>query len=145
MAEEIVVEEELNDETSENIIVNNTRRVLLAAIGLGTLAYENAEKVVQRLVDKGELAEEDGRSILQTLAEKRAEKVQASNQRVKEEVERRMASLLNRMNMPSKQDIDQLNEKIALLSSKVEALLAEEAQSAPAAETEETAPAEETA
>ncbi len=137
MAEEIVVEEELNDETSENIIANNTRRVLLAAIGLGTLAYENAEKVVQRLVDKGELAEEDGRSILQTLAEKRAEKVQASNQRVKEEIERRMASLLNRMNMPSKQDIDQLNEKIALLSSKVEALLAEEA--------EEPAPAEEAA
>lgn len=145
MSEEIIVEEETTEETSENIIVNNTRRVLLAAVGLGTLAYEGAEKVVQRLVDKGELAEEDGRSILQTLSEKRAEKVQASNQRVREEVDRRMGSLLNRMNMPSKEDIDQLNEKIAALSSKVEALLAEEAQAAEPAPKPETETAPETA
>lgn len=137
MSEEITIEEEGTESSSENLVVDNTRRVLLAAVGLGTLAYEGAEKVVRRLVDKGELAEEDGRSILQTLADKRAQKVQASNERVRQEVDRRMGSLLNRMNMPSKRDIDQLNEKIAALSAKVEALKSEETQSAPAASTPE--------
>lgn len=121
MAEKInIVEEEMSEEV--NAFVNGVRQVLLAGIGAVSLAQEEAESFIKRLVDRGELAEKDGRKIIDEFVEKRRKRAEESSKRVESEVEKRMEALLNRMNIPSKTDIEQLSKKVAELSKKVDDL-----------------------
>ena len=121
MAEKIeVVEEDVSEE--RNTFLSGVRRVLLAGVGAVALAQEEVEDFVNKLIERGEIAEKDGRKLVNDIRERRKSKAQESTQRVEEEVERRMESLLNRMNVPSKSDIEKLNAKITELSQKVDAL-----------------------
>ncbi len=122
MANKIDVEEEAVEEAAKNPFVEGIRRALLAGVGAVTVAQDEAEKFVQKLVEKGEIAEKDGRSLLTDLAENRKQRAQESGKRVSDELEKRMESLLNRMNIPTKSDIEQLGSKVAELSKKIEAL-----------------------
>lgn len=121
MAEKIKVEEEVVEE-STNPFVEGVRRVLLAGVGAFSLAQDEAEKFVNKLIEKGEIAEKDGRSLLSDLAENRKKRAKESSKRVSDELEMRMESLLNRMNIPTKSDIEQLSKKVAELTKKIDAL-----------------------
>ena len=121
MAEKIeVVEEDVS--TEPNTLLSGLRQVLLAGVGAVALAQEEVEDFVNKLIERGEIAEKDGRKLVNDVRERRKSKAQASTQRLEEEVERRMESLLNRMNVPSKSDIEKLNAKITELTQKVDAL-----------------------
>ncbi|MCA9919270.1 MAG: phasin family protein [Anaerolineales bacterium] len=121
MAEKIVIEEETMEE-GKNPFVEGIRRVLLAGVGAVSAAQDEAEKFVHRLIEKGEIAEKDGRSLLNDLAENRKQRAQESGKRVSDELEKRMESLLNRMNIPTKSDIEQLSNKVAELTKKIDTL-----------------------
>ncbi|MEZ4593637.1 MAG: phasin family protein [Chloroflexota bacterium] len=121
MAEKIQIEEEAVEE-GKNPFVEGVRRVLLAGVGAVSLAQDEAEKFVHKLIEKGEIAEKDGRSLLNDLAENRKQRAQESSKRVSDELEKRMESLLNRMNIPTKSDIEQLSNKVAELTKKIETL-----------------------
>lgn len=122
MADKIDVVEEAAEEASSNPFLDGIRRVLLAGVGAVTLAQDEAEKFVHKLIEKGEIAEKDGRSLLEEISENRKQRAQESSKRVSDELEKRMEGLLNRMNIPTKSDIDQLSKKVAELSKKIEAL-----------------------
>lgn len=92
-----------------------TRKVLLAGIGAAALVQEEAEAFIHRLIEKGELAEKDGRDLMQDLREKRRKKVS-------EKLDNRINSIINKMDIPTKADIDLLTEKISELSNKIENL-----------------------
>ncbi len=122
MADKIKVEEEVVVENGSNPFVEGIRRVLLAGVGAVTLAQDEAEKFVYKLIEKGEIAEQDGRSLLKDMAESRKQRVQDSGKRVSDELEKRMESMLNRMNIPTKSDIEQLSNKVAELTKKIDTL-----------------------
>lgn len=121
MAEKIEMLEEKVEEVS-NPFVEGIRRVLLAGVGAVSLAQDEAEKFVNKLIEKGEIAEKDGRSLLKDLADNRKQRAQESSKRVSDELEKRMESLLNRMNIPTKSDIEQLSTKVAELTKKIDTL-----------------------
>ncbi|MCA9898535.1 MAG: phasin family protein [Ardenticatenaceae bacterium] len=121
MAEKIQIEEEAVEET-KNPFVEGVRRVLLAGVGVVSMAQDEAEKFVHKLIEKGEIAEKDGRSLLNDLAENRKQRAQESGKRVSDELEKRMEGLLNRMNIPTKSDIEQLSNKVAELTKKIDTL-----------------------
>lgn len=121
MAEKIEIEEEAVEE-AKNPFVEGIRRVLLAGVGAVTVAQDEAERFVHKLVEKGEIAEKDGRTLLNELAENRKQRAQESSKRVSDELEKRMESLLNRMNIPTKSDIEQLSSKVGELTKKIETL-----------------------
>lgn len=122
MTEKIAVEEEVVAEADSNPFVEGIRRVLLAGVGAVTVAQDEAEKFVHKLIEKGEIAEKDGRSLLTDLAENRKQRAQESGKRVSDELEKRMEGLLNRMNIPTKSDIEQLSQKVAELTKKIDTL-----------------------
>ena len=122
MAEKIKVEEEAVEEAGSNPFLEGIRRALLAGVGAVSVAQDEAEKFVSKLIEKGEIAEKDGRSLLNELAEKRKQRAQESSKRVSDELEKRMESLLNRMNIPTKSDIEQLSNKVAELTKKIDTL-----------------------
>jgi len=127
-------------ETSAASMVAAVRRVLMAGVGVFALTKDEVEDFVGKLIERGELAEHDGRrQIREVLHRQReeaaevadkvedvAEKVQegAGKQftRAESMVDQRIESILSRLNVPTKGDIDALSQKITLLAEKVDAL-----------------------
>ena len=91
------------------------RKVVLAGIGAMALAQDELEDFVNRLVERGEIAEKDARKLIREVSEKR-------RKGVAHEMDKRVEDMLARLNVPTKSDLDELGEKIAALSAKVEAL-----------------------
>ena len=107
-----------NGSEERNPLLEAARKVLLAGIGAVALAQEEAEEFITRLVQRGEIAEKDGRKLLSEVMERRKKDVE----RTEDEVTKRVESVMDRMSVPSKADIDALSEKITVLTQKVEEL-----------------------
>lgn len=121
MTEEIEILEEEVAET-KSVFLGGLRRILMAGIGAVALAQEEVEEFVNRLVERGEIAEKDGRKLIDELRQRRRQKAEEAE----EKLEGRIEGLLDRMNVPSKRDIRELNEKIAMLAEKVDELKAKQ-------------------
>ena len=97
-------------------------RVLLASIGAVALAQEEIEDFVNRLIERGEIAEKDGKKMVNDVMDNRKKQAKKSAQKAEDEVNKQVEQILERLNVPSKADIDTLTEKIASLSKKVDEL-----------------------
>ena len=106
-AKETVAEE-------SNKLQEALHRVMLATVGAVGLVQDEVERFVNKAVERGEIAEKEARKTVHDATEKRkgAEK----------EVDKRFEDVLAKLNIPTKNDITALNEKIADLAQKVEAL-----------------------
>jgi polyhydroxyalkanoate synthesis regulator phasin len=89
-------------------------RVVLAAVGTVGLVQDEVEHFVNKAVERGQIAEKEARKTMHDVTERRkgAEK----------EVDKRFEDMLVKLNIPTKTDLTELNEKIADLTKKVEAL-----------------------
>ena len=80
---------------------------------------------MNKLVERGELAQKDAERLLhevQSKLRKSKPNVEAQAEKVGLRVEQGMEDFLNRLNIPSKRDIDDLSAKIAQLAARVEDL-----------------------
>ncbi|MEZ4643704.1 MAG: phasin family protein [Chloroflexota bacterium] len=111
-----VQEEALGKEI--NPMLAMARKVLMASIGVVALAQEEIEDFVNRLIDRGEIAEKDGRKLVSDVVERRKKQVEEAEA----ELEGKIEEMLNRMNVPTKADIDALSRKITTLTKKVDEL-----------------------
>jgi poly(hydroxyalkanoate) granule-associated protein len=94
------------------------RKMMLATIGAVAMAQEEIEAFVNRLVERGEIAERDGRKMIKEMREKR--KHQAA--KMEDEVNKNVKDVLERMNIPTKSDIDEVSQKVTALSKKIDDL-----------------------
>ena len=95
-----------------------SRRLLLAAIGAVSFAQDEVEDFIDRLVERGEIAEKEGKQLAKEVLEKRAEK----RRTIEGEVNQRLHAAVERLNVPTKKDIEELSAKVAELTKKVEEL-----------------------
>ena len=108
--EEVVVE--------EASILESLRRVLLASVGVVALTIEEMGELVDKLVERGEIAEQEGKKLVNEIKEKRQKKTIEAE----DVASTRMHEMMDRMDIPTKSDIDDLSAKIATLSKKVDEL-----------------------
>jgi poly(hydroxyalkanoate) granule-associated protein len=101
-----------------NPLFEAARRMVLAAIGAVALASDEIENFVNKLVERGEIAEKDGRKLLKEVTERTQKQMKPAEK----EVEKRLESVLENLNIPSKTDIEELSERVAELSHKVQKL-----------------------
>jgi poly(hydroxyalkanoate) granule-associated protein len=113
---EVIVEEPGEEE--RNPFVDMTRKVLLASIGAVAIAQEELETFVNKLVERGEIAEQDGKKLVRDVMERRKKEAK----KAEDELEKRMEEILDRMNVPTKSDIEALSAKITALTKKVDEL-----------------------
>ena len=109
----------------QNPVVKIVRSVMLAAIGAVALSKEEIETIVNRLIEKGEIAEADGRELISDLTERGKKGTDEAVEKVEKVdgiLDQRIESILNRMNIPSKGDVESLSRKIGALSQKVDDL-----------------------
>ena len=102
-------------------LVEGLRRLLLASIGAVALSRDETEAFVNKLVERGELAQKDAERLLREV-QNRVRQRRPQAQKVGERMEQGMEEFLNRLNIPSKRDIDELSAKIAQLAARVEEL-----------------------
>jgi poly(hydroxyalkanoate) granule-associated protein len=112
------VDVETNDTEEHNLFVGAVRKVLLASIGAVALAQEEIDDFINRLIERGEIAEKDGKKLVREIMDKRRK--DAEN--VEDKITSRVESVMDRMSVPSKADIDTLSEKINVLSKKIDGL-----------------------
>ena len=122
MVEEVEVQEEIIEESGPNPLLEMTRKILYASIGAVALTQEEVEKFVNKLIERGEIAEQDGRKLIKDIMDKRRKKGEEVQADAQQQVNGRMKDILDRMNIPSKSDIDALNEKITILTEKIDEL-----------------------
>lgn len=132
--EEIEVNVRQIDETPPPVnpsvqIFEVVRKLILAGIGAFALSREEAEAFLNRLVERGELAQKDAQKLFEEAAERfrktampQTDQVQANLNNLTAQVETSFEQFLNRLNIPSKRDIDELSAKIAQLAARVEEL-----------------------
>ena len=108
--EEVVVE--------EASILESLRRVLLASIGAVALTIEEMGDLVDKLVERGEIAEQEGKKLVNEIKEKRKK----TTDEAEDMASGRMREMMDKMDIPTKSDIDALSAKIATLSKKVDEL-----------------------
>ncbi|GIK74230.1 MAG: poly(hydroxyalkanoate) granule-associated protein [Chloroflexota bacterium] len=105
------------------------RKVLLSSLGAVALSMDEANEVLAKLVERGEVAEADLQKMLNELRARR-ERSEAEAVRAREELSRKASNtleesvetILTRLNVPNKSDIEELSRKISHLNEKVSAL-----------------------
>ena len=113
MVKQAVKAEEALEERSP--LFEAARKVLLAGMGAVALTQDEAEKFVDKLVERGEIARKDAKKLVREVAEKRSK-------RGRDELDKRVQEFLDRMNIPTKSDLEALSAKIAALTEKVDKL-----------------------
>lgn len=106
------------EEKSQSQMRDMLRKVLLATIGAAAIAQEEIEALVNKLIERGEIAEKDGKSLIHEMMEKR----KSRTEKIEDEVSKNVADVLKKMNIPSKADVEVLNQKITGLSKKIDEL-----------------------
>ncbi|MEI6777017.1 MAG: phasin family protein [Chloroflexales bacterium] len=105
------------------------RKLLLAGVGALALSRDEAEEFINRLVERGEIAQKDAQHLIDETVERirkttqpQINPIQSGVATISTQVETSLEQFLNRMNIPSKRDIDELSAKIAHLAGRVEEL-----------------------
>ena len=91
------------------------RKVVLAGFGAVGLAQDELEEFINKLVERGEIAEKDARKLMHEVTDKRRKSAE-------KQMDKRLDDILDRMNVPSKTDIEALSHKITALTHKVDEL-----------------------
>jgi polyhydroxyalkanoate synthesis regulator phasin len=99
-------------------LLGTVRKLLLAGVGAMALAQDEAQEFIDRLVERGEIAEGDGKQLMRDLKSRR----KRQTKRVEDELDQRVAEVLDRMNIPTKSEIQTLSDKLAELGEKVDKL-----------------------
>jgi poly(hydroxyalkanoate) granule-associated protein len=106
------------NEKAQSQMAEMLRKVMLATIGAAVIAQEELEALVNRLVERGEIAEKDGKKLMHEMMDKRKSKTE----KVEDEINKNITDVLERMNIPTRTDIDALSQKINGLSKKIDDL-----------------------
>ena len=105
------------------------RKVFLASLGAMAYTADEASAVLERLVERGELAESDMQRLLKEFRVQSERTIEAT-EKVSTDVRKRaenvldesVESILGKLDVPSKEDVDALSKKIGDLTNKVSAL-----------------------
>jgi poly(hydroxyalkanoate) granule-associated protein len=123
------VEEPSPTMNSSTQMLEVMRKLMLAGVGALALSRDEAEEFINRLVERGELAQKDAQNLIDETVDRlrkttqpQINPIQSSVANLSTQVETNLEQLLNRLNIPSKRDIDELSVKIAHLAGRVEEL-----------------------
>jgi polyhydroxyalkanoate synthesis regulator phasin len=93
---------------------NLIRNAMLAGFGM----QEMVKKFIDNLIKKGELSESQGAKLLKEWTEEAGKTSEQLTKNISEIITR----TLNRMNLPTKDDIEKLNKEIRSLSNRLKKL-----------------------
>ncbi len=125
---QIEVEQERVKNAYETVY-NTAHKVVLAGLGLFSLAqeelgdlFERGEEFTNKLIERGTDVEKDGREMFNKMMKEQRKQVQKTVDKAEDRVGSYSEEILNRFNVPTAGDIEDLSKKVASLSRKVDRL-----------------------
>lgn len=94
---------------------------ILASLGALALAQEGMEKVLHLVVEKGKMTEEEGSRLLEEFKQKG----QRGREDLQAKIEEGILRVLERYNIPSREDMNEIKRKVDLLAKKIEDIKAQ--------------------
>jgi poly(hydroxyalkanoate) granule-associated protein len=94
------------------------RRMMLAGIGAIALKHDEVEEFIDKLVDRGEIAKKDAEELRNEMRERRKKYFQGDESHF----HNKMQDFLNRLEVPTKEDINLLHKKLSELEKKIDKL-----------------------
>jgi poly(hydroxyalkanoate) granule-associated protein len=128
MAKVEVRVEETTEEAKRRPVREASHKMFLAGVGAAVVVQEAITDSMVRFIERGEIVEQETRQLLRDRMERRRHQVRkVVEKRKKEEdpeaeLEEQVEVFLDRMNVPTKSDIDALGAKITELTKKVDEL-----------------------
>jgi poly(hydroxyalkanoate) granule-associated protein len=123
--------EESAEEAEQRPVLETTHKVFLAGVGAAATAGEAVMDTLTKFLERGELVEEEVMQILRDRMAMRKRQVASVVVRRKKdareaetELEAGVQTLLERIQVPTKDDIDALSAKITELTKKIDELSA---------------------
>jgi poly(hydroxyalkanoate) granule-associated protein len=120
MAEEKVMHRTTRRMRKRGSMAGMARRFYLASIGAAVMAQEQMDDLFGRLIEKGEDAEQDRRKMSKHFLDRYKKETATSEEDMDDRFEDIIDRTLNRMNIPTKSDLDALRERVNELSHKIE-------------------------
>jgi poly(hydroxyalkanoate) granule-associated protein len=114
-----------NGKEAGSSFIDLLRKMMLAGVGAVAMSRDETEQFVNKLVERGELAQKDAEKLLRDVQSRLRHNrpdVQEQAEKVTARAQQGMEDFLNRLNIPSKRDIEDLSAKIAQLAARVEEL-----------------------
>ena len=95
-----------------------SRKLLLAGIGAAVLTKEKIEGIVRELIKQGEISKEEGIKLVKEVLQK-GEEMQKT---LETKIEVGINKAMERLNIPTRKEIQELREKLEKLIKKVEGI-----------------------
>jgi polyhydroxyalkanoate synthesis regulator phasin len=109
------------DTKEGSVVLGTLRKMVLASVGAVGVAQDEINHLIERMVQRGEITEKDARKLVSD-AQKEFNKRRKSGQT---KAEKELEGIMEKMNVPSKADIEDLTKQVAHLSKRIEELKAE--------------------
>ena len=98
------------------------RQVLMMGLGAVDVAGEKSKGFFSDLVERGQQFEDRGRPAIEERFRKAGERFESFRHKVEHDVEARVAGTLQRFGVPDRDEVQQLIERIEMLTRKVEGM-----------------------
>ena len=95
-----------------------SKKLLLSGIGVAVLTKEKIEGIVRELIKQGEISKEEGIKLVKEVLQK-GEEMQKT---LETKIELGINKAMERLNIPTRKEIQELREKLEKLIKKVEGI-----------------------
>lgn len=120
--------EEMEQENSiPQMLIGSAHKLFQAGLGAAMLVQDEVISLADKLVEQGETTETKSRKRVDEFVDKRKKDSKDLTKRLEKNWDKQMENLLHRMNIPTRAEINTLNNKITRLTKKVDELKKETA------------------
>lgn len=102
-------------------ITGTFRKVMLASVGAVGIGKDELSHLINRMVERGEITEKDARKLAGDMQKEYKKRRKGGQTKAEKEME----GMMEKMNVPSKADIEDLTSQVAELSKRIEELKTE--------------------
>jgi len=101
------------------LVSSALRRKMLFSVGSALILHEKAQEFVEHAIERGQEAQKEGKKLVE---EMRSHKMRSKNKPHK--LDSHISGALERLDVASQKDVEELNQHVAALSKRVDELQA---------------------
>lgn len=126
-ATQVQVEELEKEDGIPQLLLNSAHKLFQVSLGAVMMVQDEVVSLTDKLVEQGETTESKGRERVNEFVDERKKESKDLTKRLEKNWDKQMENLLHRMNIPTRAEINSLNNKITRLTKKVDELKKETA------------------
>lgn len=126
-AKEIKIEEVEQEGGVQQMLLDNAHKLFQAGLGAVAMVQDEVVNLADKLVEYGEVTETKNRKRVDNFVGERKKETKDLTKRLEKNWDKQMENLLHRLNIPTRAEINTLNNKITRLTKKVDELKKEQA------------------